>query len=135
MKTNGLELVKPGDAVALVSHVGYTGRINAQKGIVERVTKTQVIAFGGRKFIKLNGTELGRSAERFSIPDCLSVLTPELVAKIEESKAITEAERTCFEWHEILQRARGKDALSLAKMLPALPPQGTPTCSTPSPAT
>ncbi len=110
-----------GDAVALVHQMGWGSRTRLTKGTVEKVTKTQVAALGGRRFNIRTGVEIGAPSSRYHASPKLARLTPELLAEEAESQQIEAAERKCYAWADLLQRARSDDAVRLAEMLPDPP--------------
>ena len=116
-----LENIKEGDRVALVSYGGWSNRITAAFGTVERTTKTQIVAFG-RRFMRRNGFEVGASTSFYSGPR-LKVDTPEIRAEVETGNKEAIAERKVRRWAEILHRAKGDDAVKYAALLPP-PPTG-----------
>ena len=116
-----LEDLKVGDAVALPRYAGWSGRIDLTKGEVERVTKTQIVALGGRRFKKRDGIEVGRKQYGYNSAPRLRPVTPELLEEERQDRLEEAAERKCREWAKKLERARGEDALRLADMLPEVP--------------
>jgi|GEM_PF-6847143 len=116
------ESAKIGDPVAIVGSYGWSRRLRAEFGEIERVTKTQVTAFCGRRFMRHHGLEVGTSNDpRGAI---LRRDTPELRAKIALDAAYDRAEKKCLDWADRLRRARGEDAVSLAANLPNLEGEG-----------
>lgn len=108
--------VQVGDRVCIAHRAGWSGRIYClDVAEVEKVTRTQITAFGGRWLIR-TGRRVGEIS-RYSA-DLLQRLTPEIEAEAAEDAAISAAEKKCRLWAEALRRARNNDAVRFAAMLP-----------------
>ena len=116
--------VKVGDPVCLVHRHQWNGQVSLLRGVVERVTATQVITLEGRRFKKADGVEVGQGRSSWRAPDVLSPITQELLDEEADSDAKRQALRKCRDWSERLERARGSEAVRLANMLPDLPERG-----------
>lgn len=114
-----LEDLKVGDEVCLLGYRGFgPNRPFFQKrGKVEKVTKTQITAFGGNRFVISSGREVGCAYGRFSYPPRLLPLTDEILVEVELAEKTDHAERLCGQVAELLRRARDEDALRLAAMI------------------
>ena len=116
------EGAKIGDPVAIVWSYGWSRRLRAEFGEIERVTKTQITACCGRRFMRHHGFEVGTLIDpRGAI---LRRDTPELRARIAQDAAHDVAEKKCLDWADKLRRARGSDAVALAANLPDLENEG-----------
>ena len=122
-----LDDIEVGCEVVLASRAGWSGRLSLRGGIVERVTKTQVVAMGGMRFNKRDGVEIGGGRGRFSTPDRLVQVTSELLREAAQDKAKEIAERKCRTISNLLARASDDDAIRMAAMLPdeLMPPKET----------
>ena len=122
-----LDDIEVGCEVVLASRAGWSGRLSLRGGIVERVTKTQVVAMGGMRFNKRDGVEIGGSRGRFVAVDRLVKVTPELLQEAAIDKARGIAERKCRTIAKLLARASDDDAIRMAAMFPdeLMPTEGT----------
>jgi hypothetical protein len=111
---------KVGDQIALVSRNAWNRRISIVRGKIEKITKTQIVALGGRRFLRSSGFEFDVTCSRFHIRDKIELLTPELIREHDQAGMMDAAEKKCRQWVRKLDRARGEDALALAEMLPDL---------------
>ena len=117
-----LENVEVGTEVAYVRRFGWRlADIQVTKGVVEKVTKTQITALNGRRFNKRTGLELGHKGSRFHADPCLEVVTHELLEEIAKATATKAAFAKCRAWGERLHGLRAVDAVELAALLPDLP--------------
>lgn len=114
-----LEDLKVGDEVCLLDYRGFgcSRPYFRKRGRVEKVTKTQITAFDGYRFLVSNGREVGCPHGRFSIPPRLTPLTDEILAEVELAEKKDHAEKLCCRVAELLRRARDEDALRLAAMI------------------
>lgn len=107
---------KVGDAVGILNQIRFRpGRVHLTRGVIERLTATQVVAMGGRRFSRRTGAEIGGGAWG---KDWLEPLTQEMVDRHDESEVMNLAEIACSNAAHRLTRARGEDALRFAAMLP-----------------
>ena len=109
--------LKLGDEVCLVNYNFWSHKANyAALGVVEKLTNTQVTAFGGRRFFLKDGREFGG----FGGPSApkLQRNTPEVEAMIGHCTAQSAAENICHRVAKLLEKAKGDDALRLAGLLP-----------------
>lgn len=119
-----LDDLKVGDRVAIVYSRSFDRRIfKVEYSTVERVTKTQITAFGGRRFMKSTGLEFGAPHRVYS--DKIEPVTDALLAAVRGSERINDAESKLSRWIEILRKTRGGDAVALADMLPEPPKENT----------
>jgi len=116
-----LDAAMVGDDVALVSRIGWHNRVSIKRGVIERVTKTQVTALDGRRFNKKTGEEIGVVRSRFHIPPRLQFVTKELLSEVDEEIKTRKAEAKCRAWEAVLAHARDGDAVRIAAMLPDVP--------------
>ena len=116
MAERSLKDVKVGDMVCIPKFSGWgrSSLLRLSKSPVEKVTKTQVIAFNGMRFQKSTGKEIGRNYG----DDRLCLLTAELQGRHAQDLAIHQAEIECYNAHERLRRVRGNDAIRIAALLP-----------------
>lgn len=110
---NDLESLKVGDAVALVRRSKWKGRIPTHIGSVEKITKTQVTAFDGRRFRKKDGKEIGEAYSDFYYAPRLVPLTDGLKAKLEHNAAIEMAERELHDFAQTMLITYDEAALQL----------------------
>lgn len=121
-----LKDLKLGDPVAIVIEHGWSrDQIELKKGQVERVTATQIVALGGRRFMKSTGCERGNSGGRWSSGPVLQPLTQDLLDQEAQCRKERAARKKCDQWRKRLDRASGDDAIMLAAMLPDLPSDET----------
>ncbi len=109
-----LDNIKVGDAVCIRVRFGWSS-FRLQKGVVEKVTETQITAFGGQRFAKRSGKQIGYGGT-FHVPHLMR-LTDKLLAEEDQEKRGYEAEQLCKSASEILSRARGEEAIELAALL------------------
>lgn len=114
-----LEDLKVGDEVCLLDYRGAGSRrpYFNKRGKVEKVTKTQITAFDGYRFLISNGREVGCAYGRFSSPPRLTPLTDEILAEVELAEKTEDAERLCGRVAELLRLTRDEDALRLGEMI------------------
>ena len=93
------------------------------RGHVEKITKTQVTAFGGRRFLVSSGKEVGASTSRWSVGPCIERDTPEIAAAVAHSAACDAAETACSRMATIFQKARGDEAIRLAAFIGTINPE------------
>lgn len=103
-----------GDPVCIVvTYGGFAYFLRLVRGQIERLTDTQVVAIGGRRFSRTTGREIGQYMR-----DTLEPLTPELIAREARDAAYEVAERVCYRAAKVLNNARADDAVRLAALLP-----------------
>ena len=119
MLKNNLEDLKVGDAVCLVGYRGFGSKrpYFILRGKVEKITKTQITAFDGVRYLISSGREVGCAYGRFSDPPRFRAETAELIESVEIGERIAEAESTCFQVSERLRRAKDEDALMLVALI------------------
>ena len=113
-----LARMKVGDPVCIVGRMGWSQRLYfTARGEIERLTPTQIVALGGRRFSRKTGYEIGASGLRGSVSPTLRPLTSELVSKVDAFSREDQAEKECMKVANLLQSARGQDAVRIAAML------------------
>jgi len=116
MTRRTLTTLAVGDIVCLVHRSG-SSRISAfTRGPVERVTKTQIIALAGRRFLSSNGKEVG-TLKAHGRAARLQRFTAEIEQEVAAAKSERDAEKMCAEVATLLNRARAEDAVRLAAMI------------------
>jgi len=111
-----LKDLKLGDEVCLVHYNMWTHKSTyAARGVVEKITKPQVTAFGGRRFFLNSGREFG-GFDGHNGPK-LQRNTPKVKAMIAHCAAQSDAEKICHRVSDLLGNAKGDDALRLAGLL------------------
>jgi hypothetical protein len=109
-----IENMKVGDKVCVVTRGGFHGRIyRLEVGEIERVTKTQITAFGRRWMIR-TGFEVG-SVGSWSRPKIIPY-TAEIQNEFDNDKKAKNAERKCAMAGSILSSARGDVALKFSDL-------------------
>ena len=113
-----LEELKVGDEVCVTGSAGWQRYLTAKrKGTVEKVTATQITAFGGWRFSRRNGSEIGSGLSYYN-RDFIRPYTEEIKTQEAETKKILKAEKIVARAAEILSQARGEKAVQLAALLP-----------------
>lgn len=113
-----LSTLKVGDAVCVIVVTrGTSGVLSIfRKGVVEKITKTQITAFGGMRYMIRNGRALGTRDSWHT--EYIQPLTDKIIARAEHGTRIRSAQMLCSRAAEMLNKARGDDAIRLAALLP-----------------
>jgi hypothetical protein len=105
--------ITPGDTVALPVHRWAT-LCGYRSLVVDRVTKTQIITDGGKKWRRDSGREVGGGEWH---ADHILPWTVELRAEADGLRRIHTAYRACAAAATRLNNARGDEAIRLAALL------------------
>ena len=108
---SSLENVAVGTIVGIWQRRGWSHRL-LKTSPVERVTATRVVAFGGRRFNKKSGCEIGYGSDHiFAVTDAHR-------EDDRQQRAEIKAESICHRLAGLLAQARGDEATKYAAMLP-----------------
>ncbi len=110
------ESAKVGDMACVVVRGGWNNRIaRVERGPIERLTATHVVALVGRRFARKDGAEIG--GDNYFVPK-LQPFTPEIAAEAAVAAEMNRAEDVCYKAAHALSALRGRDAIRVAALLP-----------------